>query len=152
MDRQQREYCSITKFVNIIKEKYEDATYDLRVYFDSKDMFKNKFDQINIKPLLIAYTKSPESRSFSLEHKKILELFDNKQPMITFKESISRPFKCQVIMNKHGIRYLSISLTMLEYKGIQYYPSSIIDTVSKQKAERIISQVVRNDIIPDDQF
>ena len=152
MDQQQRVYCSISKFVNIIKEKYVDATYDLRVYFDSNDMFKNKFGQIVVKPLLIAYTNSPESRSVSLEHKKLLEVFDNKQPMITFKESIHRPFKSQYAMNKHGIRYLSISLRMLEYNGIKYYPSSINDTVSKQKAERIISQVVKHDSVPDDQF
>ena len=152
MDQQQRVYCSISKFVNIIKEKYVDATYDLRVYFDSNDMFKNKFGQIVVKPLLIAYTNSPESRSVSLEHKKLLEVFDNKQPMITFKESIHRPYKCQYAMNKHGIRYLSVSLRMLEYNGIKYYPSSINDTVSKQKAERIISQVVKHDSVPDDQF
>ena len=151
--QQQKVYCSVTKIANKVKEINENAK-QLRLYFDSTEMFKNKFDSLVIKPVLLAYDgplerhMPMEKKSETIKHEKLLQLFDGKQLMVSFKPSPNR----QMITNNHGIYYLSIELTEREYKGVKFYPSKIVGGVTEQKASKIRSQTVTLSSIPEEAF
>lgn len=146
MEQQQKVYCSVTKIANKIKETFSDAQR-MRLYFDSMEMFKNKFDSLVIKPVLLAYD-TKEKKSETMKHEELLKLFDGKQLMVSFKPSPNR----QMITNNHGIYYLSIELTEREYKGVKFYPSKIVGGVTEQKASKIRAQIVTLTTIPEDVF
>ena len=146
MEQQQKVYCSVTKIANKVKEINENAK-QLRLYFDSTEMFKNKFDSLVIKPVLLAYD-STEKKNETIKHEKLLQLFDGKRLMVSFKPSPNR----QMIKNNHGYYYLNIDLTENEYKGIKYYPAKILGPISEMKASKIRSQIVTLTSIPEDAF
>lgn len=145
-EQQQKVYCSVTKIANKIKETFSDAQ-KMRLYFDSMEMFKNKFDSLVIKPVLLAYD-TKEKKSETMKHEEILKLFDGKQLMVSFKPSPNR----QMITNNHGYYYLNIDLTENEYKGIKYYPAKILGPVTEQKASKIRAQIVTLTTIPEEAF
>ncbi len=157
MEQQQKVYCSVTKIANKVKEINENAK-QLRLYFDSTEMFKNKFDSLVIKPVLLAYDGPldlaaerhipTEKKSETIKHEELLQLFDGKQLMVSFKPSPNR----QMIKNNHGYYYLNIDLTENEYKGIKYYPAKILGPVSAMKASKIRSQTVTLSSIPEEAF
>ena len=146
MEQQQKVYCSVTKIANKIKETFSDAQR-MRLYFDSMEMFKNKFDSLVIKPVLLAYD-TKEKKSETMKHEELLKLFDGKQLMVSFKPSPNR----QMITNNHGIYYLNIELTEREYKGVKFYPSKIVGGVTEQKASKIRAQIVTLTTIPEEAF
>ena len=146
MEQQQKVYCSVTKIANKIKETFSDAQR-MRLYFDSMEMFKNKFDSLVIKPVLLAYD-TKEKKSETMKHEELLKLFDGKQLMVSFKPTSNR----QMITNDHGIYYLNIELTEREYKGVKFYPSKIVGGVTEQKASKIRAQIVTLTTIPEEAF
>ena len=85
-------YSSITKFVNTIneytKQSHSCSTSSANVYFESKDTFKNKYKQLDIKPVIIELFTFSDKKIY-INHQQILDIYEG-QLCISFSKSYKR--------------------------------------------------------------
>ena len=139
-------FLSVSTFVNYINEHKQQIlefgkitkTFTIMnclLYFEPNESFKNKFNKTCIKPIAIAFNGLNEK--FTISHKKVLELFDNLQPIITFTDSYKR-----TINKMEPIQYLNLSFEQKEYKGQPYYPAEIYTSLNKTLMTKIMTHRV----------
>lgn len=121
-------FFSVTKFVNKLieydndllnKNNYTKYKPSIVVYFEAKDVYKNKFG-LSIKPLFIKANSTPIK---CIKFDKILEIFQC-QPIICFKENKDRYIPAEE--NRKDMFSLNISLEQSEFNEIKYYPSFML--------------------------
>ena len=94
-------FLSVSQFVEFINEHKQQilewgkitdpfCILGCLLYFEPNATFKNKFNKVCIKP--IAITFNGLDKKFTISHNKVLELFDNLQPiwnyLITYNQSL----------------------------------------------------------------
>ena len=135
----ERIYFSINKLMNYINdnkpfEKYFEPT-SISLWFETNETFLNRFNQIVIKP--IALTLRTSDKSVTLTHQTLLNVFDNKQPLVSFSKNKKR----SVSKSKNGeLMYLSIDMIKKELDGKEYYPSRTGFTSNKSVVQNILTK------------
>ena len=127
-------FLSVTKFVEFINEhKLAENILKVKVYYKGTYTFKNKFDQMCIKPIyIIIFTNT---KPVYLNHEKLLALFD-AQPVISFKSNKAR----RIPEGKYRLNmfYLTIDFKQQETKeGYKYYPIEI----HKETNEKVVDKI-----------
>ncbi len=132
-------FFSITKYVNFIYSKNKNIEGS-DLYFEGSQMFKNKYNQLCIKPVFI---KLYEYKGVSYcNHKEIFNMF-GCQPIIAFKESANRFMISD--KHKHELYYLNIHHEEKEYHDFFYYPSEIFMCSNKNNTANIRSQIIKHE-------
>ena len=120
-------YLSINKLMDFILQKEpfskywdtSDKKYSIlsmvTLYFESKDAVQEDlYGKINIKPIAIKLTNLTTNTSKTISHGKLLECFENRQPIVTIK-----PTKTRMIPNlqKRELAIVEIRTESREYEG-----------------------------------
>ena len=128
-------YLSINKLMDFILQKEpfskywdtSDKKYSIlsmvTLYFESKDAVQEDlYGKINIKPIAIKLHNLTTNASKTISHGKLLECFENKQPIVTIK-----PTKTRMIPNlqKRELAIVEIRTERREYEGHSFYPHAI---------------------------
>ena len=139
-------FLSVSQFVEFINEHKQQilewgkitdpfCILGCLLYFEPNATFKNKFNKACIKP--IAITFNGLDKKFTISHNKVLELFDNLQPIITFNETMKR-----TINRNEPLQYLNVSFEQKEYNNVLYYPADIYVSLNKTLKTKIIESKV----------
>ena len=144
---------SVTGFVKYIQD-HKQQVYDIlkqssfiimgcRVYFEPNEAeFKgSKCKQIYIKPIAITF-EDMNYGYYTIGHNKVLELFGNSQPIITFRESNRRR-----INKKLPLQYLHVATFYSNKFGTNTYYSNFIDynyRISKEKVAKILNSKIES--------
>ena len=143
-------FLSVSQFVEFINEHKQQilefgkitnqfCIIGCSLYFEPYATFKNKYNKMCIKP--IAITFNGLNKKFTIGHNKVLSLFDNLQPIITFHESMKR-----TINKNESLQYLSVGFEQKEYDNTLYYPTEIYTCLIKSLKTKIIeSKVIEKD-------
>ena len=133
-------YSSITKFVNTInkytKQSHSCSTSSANVYFESKDTFKNKYKQLDIKPVIIELFTFSDKKIY-INHQQILDIYEG-QLCISFSESDKRSLP----KNRSNLFMLNVDFEAQEYKEYIYYPSEICQCTNQQNINNIRNQII----------
>ena len=131
-------FLSVSKFVNFINEqKLAENIKNVKLYYKGTYTFKNKFDNMCIKPIyIILFTNS---KPVYINHEKLLYLFD-AQPVISFK--INKARRMPEGKNRLNMFYLTIDFKQQESKtasgeSFNYYPIEI----HKETNDKIIDKI-----------
>ena len=144
---------SVTGFVKYIQD-HAQQVYDIlkqscfiimgcQVYFEPNEAeFKgSKCKQIYIKPIAITF-EDMNYGYYTIGHNKVLELFGNSQPIITFRESNRRR-----INKKLPLQYLHVATFYSNKFGTNTYYSNFIDynyRISKEKVAKILNSKIES--------
>ena len=147
------QFFSITKFVEFMHNIYPDSSSAF-VYFESSNVFKNKFNKICIKPVFITIHQGlTTTRNLYLKHQGIINLF-NIQPVISFNEHKYTSFT----KVNNSLLYLSINFKLKQLNDFQYYPFIVSKCIVDKNIKLIRKNEINNsfnnfeDEIPDDVF
>ena len=132
-------WLSLTKFVNEMdniaksSENKISSVYRIILYFEKKDVFKNKFNRLCIKPVIIKIIDAVDEK-YIFGHKDILKSF-NGQPIITCSESYRRyipkddkAYIMTIVPEKHNYQDV-----------VDYYPAEMFRIDDKKTKEAIDS-------------
>ena len=127
-------FFTVTKFVNFINEhKLAENIKSVRLYYKGTYTFKNKFNDMCIKPIyIIIFTNS---KPVYINHEKLLYMFD-AQPVISFKTNKAR----RIPEGKYRLNmfHLTIDFKQQESKeGYKYYPIEI----HKETNDKIVDKI-----------
>lgn len=137
-------YFSITKFVDFI-HSIKKAVVTSELYFEGTQMFKNKFNQLCIKPVFMILYGFDVNGSFShkaenyYKHEAIIDMF-GCQPIITFQANGRRYMPTG--KDKHNLYYLSITHEEKEYNGCVYFPADMNKCKNEANAINIKHQII----------
>ena len=133
-----KKFYSVTRFVNEFKSKFDLTGFkQLMIYFDIDEMFDCKTGAIAVKPLMIICGGGNNGNVKALRHKTILDLFDNNQPIITYKAT-----KTKIRPNKSiaNVWYMRVSIETKTFNEFVYYPMNVM----MSKNERTINVMYQN--------
>lgn len=127
-------FFTISKFVEFMTTKYKGASNAV-AYFNASQAYRNKFDRICIKPIMIKI--SQDSRDVYIKHEQILKMFDG-QLVLSFSENQSRYLPHQ----KRDLLYLTIDFEPREYHEFLYYQTEVFRSTNQRNIQIIRKQEV----------
>lgn len=113
------------------------------LFFNPKDTFENNFNKICIKPIAMII-KTKDNRRICEFHQKLMEDFDDAQPVISFTQYPKR----KVNKNHKGLQYLSLDLIVKKASDTshyEFYPCYVFDANN----QNLVSKIKEN-MIPED--
>ena len=133
-------FFSISKFVEFINEqKLAENIKSVRLYYKGTYTFKNKFNDMCIKPIYLIIFN--DAKPVYINHEKLLYLID-AQPVISFKTNKAR----RIPEGKYRLNmfYLTIDFKQVESKtqdgqSFKYYPFEIHKEIDQKVVDKIES-------------